>query len=107
MADYGVMLGLKDPNHNMNIGMEILLCKRIMAVSTKDIKQEAFRIVESIRQYIYHKDQDNDDINQQLKMFADGNQKIKSRKSKINAKASASEIINKTYTILMKRNLLL
>lgn len=49
MADYRVMLGLVSPHHNMKIGMEILLCKKIM-VKSQSLNNQALMYCES--QYV-------------------------------------------------------
>lgn len=91
-VDYGIMLDFKDPNHNMNVNVNIFVCKRIIEVFKNNINQEVFEIVESICQHILYKDQDKNNSNWQFKkLFAKGTEKITRRKAKLNTKASPKE----------------
>mmetsp|Transcript_34832 Transcript_34832/g.35386 ORF Transcript_34832/g.35386 Transcript_34832/m.35386 type:complete len:157 (+) Transcript_34832:462-932(+) len=84
-ADYRAMICLQAPHHNMEIGINILLSKRIMVKSKNDTQQEVFWVVESICQHIRYEEPDN--IKQQLKtLLSEGNKKITTRKTKASAR---------------------
>ena len=80
------MLGLNGSSHNIVVGMNVLIWERIMEVSKKNINQDIFGIVASIKQHIVYRDQDEDKIKWQLnQLYADGNLKVTARVTKLNA----------------------
>ena len=89
MVDFEVMLGLMWPHCNMEIGMDVLLCKRIMVKSKNCIQQEVFGIIDNVCQHIHY--EQVADTNFELVTLSEGNKKITSRKVKSSTRKRGRE----------------